>query len=138
MSALHKILAIVDEYKEAIGSGDYLKICDLLMNANKQPSQEELPRLLQQERARVVELTAVLSGWRHIRRDREREMLREIEELREENTALRIEIGKLRHTPDYIVKRLQKLNRIEQKIIELNDVKGIGAKTYVRLLQYFS
>ena len=40
MSAQHKILAIVDEHKEVIGSGDYLKICDLLMKTKKKVSRQ--------------------------------------------------------------------------------------------------
>jgi len=41
MTTRHAILEIIDNHKESIGDGDYLKICNLIKNLNETPNESD-------------------------------------------------------------------------------------------------
>jgi len=114
-----KILDLVDNHKEAIGDGDYLKICNLLKNINNKPTGRKF-----------VQSTAHTYQIRSLSDCIERKN-REIAHL--QNLLMASYERQVGTDND---EELARLRRLEKRVKTLHKVKGIGKKTFESIMNH--
>ena len=124
----HQMLSIIENHKEAMGSGDYLKLCNLLMKVGApvvvvDEDVERNQRLVRQNyrlyESRILNLE------------------RTVHDLQSTiDRYVMLERRQMNLIDEGIKEKLDNLNQIQHRIVNLHKLKGIGAKTSQKVLNY--
>ena len=108
----HLILEVIEDHKEKIGDGDYLKLCNLLK-----------------------ENSFIKENMDHLIKENMDHLIRENEELCELITVRNARIDYLEVTSYKLFKRIMHLSK---QLGTLQSVKGVGEKIYTSIMEHMN